>query len=90
MANTEQIRVEVGFDGGQIMSAQISAEAADELERELAAGNDGSLALDTDDGRYLVALQPDRVRQALRARKPSRLRQLGRAYAAGRACFADG
>jgi hypothetical protein len=71
MANTEQIRVEVGFDGGQIMSAQISAEAADELERELAAGNDGSLALDTDDGRYLVALR--RIVYVKRFARESRL-----------------
>jgi hypothetical protein len=71
MANTEQIRVEVGFDGGQVMSAQISAQAADELERALAAGDDGTLALDTDDGRYLVALR--RIVYVKRFARESRL-----------------
>jgi len=31
----EKIRIEVGFDGGQVMSAQVSAEAADGLEHRL-------------------------------------------------------
>ena len=54
--NGDQIRVEIGFDGGQIMSALVTAEAADELERALGARRDDSLTLDAEDGRYTVAL----------------------------------
>jgi hypothetical protein len=56
MAEREHIRIEVGFDGGQIMSALVTHEAAEHLERALAARADGSLTLDAEDGRYTVAL----------------------------------
>ena len=54
MASEERIRVEIGFDGGQIMGALVSAEDADALERALASGEDGSIALESSDGRYVV------------------------------------
>jgi hypothetical protein len=38
------------------MSALVTSEAADQLERALDAGEDGTLALDAEDGRYTVAL----------------------------------
>ncbi len=53
----ERVRIEIGFDGGQIMGAVLSPESADELERALNGSPDGALALDADDGRYTVALQ---------------------------------
>jgi hypothetical protein len=52
----ERVRVEIGFDGGQIMGAYIELPAADELERAFDEGRDGSLALEAEDGRYTVAL----------------------------------
>jgi hypothetical protein len=52
----ERTRIEIGFDGGQIMGAVVDAETVDRLERALASGQDGSLALDVEDGRYTVAL----------------------------------
>ena len=55
MADT--IRIEIGFDGGQIMGAVVAAEAVDKLEQALASGEDGSLGLDVEDGRYTVALR---------------------------------
>ena len=51
----------------------VEPSAADELERALGDGRDGALALDAEDGRYTVALRRDRLRQALRARRPRRL-----------------
>ena len=57
MASTERIRIEIGFDGGQVMGAHVTESAADELERALASAGDGAFALDTDDGRTLVALR---------------------------------
>ena len=51
-----RIRIEIGFDGGQIMSAVVEPATADALERAFGAGSETSLALDSDDGRYTVAL----------------------------------
>ena len=53
----DRIRVEIGFDGGQIMGALVEADAVDRLEQALAKGEDGSLALDVEDGRYTLALR---------------------------------
>lgn len=52
----ERVRIEIGFDGGQIMGALVSSASADELEQALSSGGDGALALDAEDGRYTVAL----------------------------------
>ena len=38
------------------MGALVDPEAVDRLEQALASGEDGSLALDVEDGRYTVAL----------------------------------
>jgi hypothetical protein len=56
MASTERVVVEIAFDGGQIMGARLSSASADELDQALAAKSDGALTLDTDDGRYTIAL----------------------------------
>ena len=74
----DHIRIEIGFDGTQIMSALVTPETADELEAALQGGNNGSVVLDAEDGRYTVPLAR-RLPQALRARGPARLRKrLGR------------
>lgn len=54
--NEHDTRIEIGFEGSQIMSALVTAEAADELETALSNGTSGTLALDAEDGRYTVAL----------------------------------
>ena len=56
MADGERVRIEIGFDGGQIMSALVETGAATQLEQALAGGSDGALALEAEDGRYTVAL----------------------------------
>ena len=53
----ERVRIEIGFDGGQIMGALVELEAVDRLEQALASGEEGSLGLDVEDGRYTVALR---------------------------------
>jgi hypothetical protein len=55
--SSDSVRVEVAFDGGQIMSAIVTTKGADELERQLAAGSQATHALDASDGRYTVVLQ---------------------------------
>jgi len=39
------------------MGALVESAAVDRLEQALSSGDDGSLALDVDDGRYTVALR---------------------------------
>jgi hypothetical protein len=50
-------RIEVGFEGSQIMSALVTAAAADELESALDDGRGGTIRLDAEDGHYTVALE---------------------------------
>jgi hypothetical protein len=52
----DQVRIEIGFDGGQSLSMLVSAESADALAQGI--GQDGSVTLDADDGAsYIVALR---------------------------------
>ncbi len=52
MADTERVRVEIAFDGGQIMGAIVTAAGADALEQALGAADlragsgDAALSLD--------------------------------------------
>ena len=63
MGSAERVRIEIAFDGGQIMGALVSPESADALEQalgsaELRAGTgEAALALEAEDGRYTIALQ---------------------------------
>jgi hypothetical protein len=57
VAETESARIEIGFDGGQILSALVTAASADELDRAVGSGTDGTVSLDTEDGRYTVLLK---------------------------------
>lgn len=53
----ERVRIEVGFDGGQVMSAYVTTATADELEQALASGQiDGVIGLEAEDGRYTLTL----------------------------------
>lgn len=53
----ERVRIEVGFDGGQVMSAFVETPTADELEKALSNGQaDGAIHLEAEDGRYTLAL----------------------------------
>ena len=54
----DRLRIEIGFDGGQVMSVLVAANAADELEQALSALDGASaLSIDADDGRYTLALR---------------------------------
>ena len=52
----EHVRLEIAFDGGQIMGALVSTASADDLDKSLAAVQDSSMTLDAADGRYAVAV----------------------------------
>jgi hypothetical protein len=63
VAEAERVRIEIAFDGGQIMSALVALASANALEEalgsaELRAGTgEAALSLDAEDGRYTIALQ---------------------------------
>lgn len=50
------VRVEIGFDGGQILSWLVTSDSADALERNLTAGASGTLTLDAQEGPITVVL----------------------------------
>ena len=52
----DSVRIELCFDGGQIVGATVTVQGADELERALATQAGGTVMLDASDGRYTVAL----------------------------------
>jgi hypothetical protein len=56
LAEADSVRVELAFDGGSILSALVTGQGADELERALATEAGGSVMLDTAEGRYTIAL----------------------------------
>jgi hypothetical protein len=56
VADEHRVRIEIGFDGGQVMSAYVETNTADELEQSLGAGGVGTAEIEAEDGRYTVAL----------------------------------
>jgi hypothetical protein len=56
VAEDESVRIELAFDGGQIIAALVAPDTADAVERALAASAQGTLQLDTVDGRLTVVL----------------------------------
>jgi hypothetical protein len=53
----DRVRVEIGFDGGQVMGAVVDVGTVDELERSLAQGTDAAFAIESEDGRYTISLR---------------------------------
>jgi pheromone shutdown protein TraB len=53
----ERIRLEVAFESGAIVGILVPLEAADEVERALAAPTQDVIAVEADDGRYTIALR---------------------------------
>jgi hypothetical protein len=56
LTEPDSVRVELCFDGGQILGATVTLKGADELERALATDAGGTMMLDSNDGRYTVVL----------------------------------
>ena len=56
MAENVFVRIEIGLDGGQILSALVTPASADALERSLNAGAGGALSLEAQDGAILLVL----------------------------------
>jgi hypothetical protein len=56
MASGERVRVEVGFEGGQVVGGFVDAGSADQLERALHEDGPRVIILDTEDGPYHVVV----------------------------------
>src|SRR5256886_16045522 len=62
LGSPERVRIEIAFDGGQIMGAVVTQAGADALEQALGSADlragtgEAALALDAEDGRYPLAL----------------------------------
>jgi hypothetical protein len=53
----DRVRIEIGFDGGQVMAAVVETGTVDELERSLGQGTDAAFAIESEDGRYTISLR---------------------------------
>ena len=56
MADGDRVRIEIGFEGGQVISSFVDAGAAEELQRALHEDGPRVIVLDTDDGPYHVVV----------------------------------
>jgi hypothetical protein len=71
VADNDFVRVEIGLDGGQILSILVSPASADALGASLSAGALGALSLEAQDGNILVVLS--RVLYAKRFARETRV-----------------
>jgi hypothetical protein len=53
----DRVRIEIGFDGGQVMGAVVETGTVDDLERSLGQGSDAAFAIESEDGRYTISLR---------------------------------
>ena len=56
MASGERVRVEVGFEGGQVIGGFVDPPSADQLERALHEDGPRVVVLELEDGRYHVVV----------------------------------
>src|SRR5262249_9175624 len=52
----ERIRIEIGFDGGQVMSAYVQTSVADDLVQSLNGSSGGTAQIEAEDGQYTISL----------------------------------
>lgn len=71
MADNVFVRIEIGLDGGQILSILVTPASADALESSLAGGALGALSLEAQDGNTLLVLS--RVLYAKRFARETRV-----------------
>jgi hypothetical protein len=56
VADKEYMRIEIGLDGGQILSALVTNESAEALEQALNASANSAISLEAQDGVILLVL----------------------------------
>jgi hypothetical protein len=56
VADSDRVRVEIGFEGGQVIGGFVEPGSADELQRALHEDASRVVVLDTEDGAYHVVV----------------------------------
>ena len=57
MAEVDRVRIEIAFDGQQVLSVLVPLQTAEDLDRSLAGDHDSSFSFEADDGRYTILLR---------------------------------
>ena len=57
MAEAELVRVEIGFQSGDVLALRVSVAEADALDKALRSRDDAVCELNAQDGRFLVVLE---------------------------------
>jgi len=57
MSADDRIRLEIAFEGQQVLTIYVPPSTADDLDRALAGDDDTSLTFEAEDGRYTVAVR---------------------------------
>jgi molybdopterin-binding protein len=56
VADNSFVRIEVGLEGGQILSALVTNDSADDLEKAVSSAANAALSLDAQDGTVQVVV----------------------------------
>lgn len=57
MSDVDRVRIEIAFDGQQVLSVLVPQQTAEDLDRALAGDHDTAYSFEADDGRYTVLLR---------------------------------
>ena len=57
MADIDRIRIEIAFDGQQVLSILVPQQTAEDLDRALAGDHDSSYSFEAEDGRYTIQVR---------------------------------
>ena len=57
MDPSERQRIEIAFEGTQVLSLLVIASVADDLDRALSGGGDTTFSFEAEDGRYTLLLR---------------------------------
>ena len=55
MSTNDRLRLELAFEGSQVLTVYVPPSTADDIDRALAGGQE-SLAFEAEDGRYSIAV----------------------------------
>jgi hypothetical protein len=57
MSEPERVRIEIAFDGQQVLNVLVPQQTAEDLDRALAGDHDSAYSFEADDGRYTIMLR---------------------------------
>jgi len=57
VAEGERVRLELAFEGAQVLSVTVPTVTAEDLDRAVAGDADGSFTFEAEDGRYTLSLR---------------------------------